>query len=228
MFRGSPLGAVPWVLPCPLHISKTTTVLKFRFTSILLTNSQLPSRGVYENCVDTPQRYLDTKRLFKTKRESWGARNQWWHVFQQTTVLSSYVQVAWAVFAKMWKHHIESLSWLKCAVFTSFCKNPNGAIATAFSFSWLPFARKRCGNGRSFFTGKTKPKTYLDELAVDSIWTCFFAVRSAGFFSHQSVLVSVIVVAFQTQVFVLHFIQRSRISFCFICQDFLCGIQGFF
>ena len=103
MFRGS---------PCPLHISKTTTVLKFRFTSILLTNSQLPSRGVYENCVDTPQRYLDTKGLFKTKRESWGARNQWWHVFQQMTVLSSYVQVAWAVFAKMWKNHIESLSWL--------------------------------------------------------------------------------------------------------------------
>ena len=58
---------------------------------------------------------------------------------------------------------------VECAVFTSFCKNPNGAIATVFSFSWLPFARKRCGNGRSFFTGKTKPKTYLDELAVDSI-----------------------------------------------------------
>jgi len=58
---------------------------------------------------------------------------------------------------------------VECAVFTSFCKNPNGAIATVFSFSWFPFARKGCGNGRSFFTGKTKPKTYQDELTVDSI-----------------------------------------------------------
>ena len=226
MFRGSPLSAFPRVLPCPLHISKTTTVLKFRFTSILLTNSQLPSRGVYKNCVDTPQRYLYTKRLFKNKTGIMRGENQWWHVFQQMTVLSSYVQVAWAVFCENVKKSYRIIVLVECAVFTSFCKNPNGAIATV-SFSWLHFARKRCGNGRSFFTGKTNPKTYLDELAVDSIWTCFFAVRSAGFFSHQSVLVSVIVVAFQTQVFVLHFIQRSRISFCFICQDFLCGIQDF-
>ena len=39
-------------------------------TSIVLTNSPLPTVG-YESCLDTPQRYLYMKKLFKTKRAPW-------------------------------------------------------------------------------------------------------------------------------------------------------------
>ena len=53
----------------------------------------------YRSCLDTPQRYLYTNELFKTKHAAswwryWGARMvqiyQWWDVFQQMTVLSSH------------------------------------------------------------------------------------------------------------------------------------------
>ena len=103
-----PLGAP---LPTPHLKNYNSFEIPFHVHSLDKFAASQP-RGLRKLCWHTPE-VLGHKEAFKTKHKSWGARNQWWHIFQQMTILSSYVQVAWGVFAKMWKQNpIESLSWL--------------------------------------------------------------------------------------------------------------------
>ena len=67
---------------------RSTQIWNHRSTSIVLTNSRLPSPCVATAVLTHPQRYLYTKKLFKTKRvpsrwRYWGAIYQWWHLFQR-------------------------------------------------------------------------------------------------------------------------------------------------
>ena len=64
--------------------------------SIVLTNSRLPSPWVTKAVLTHP-RGTCTPRICSRQN------GQWWHVFQQMTVLSSHVQVVWGVFSKMSK-----------------------------------------------------------------------------------------------------------------------------